>query len=368
MIRRFVRPSFLGIFAIVFMAILALFAVDLFLAGMERSESKVEAARLFRQGQDLLQRGENAKAIDSLKEAITIARGNRDYQQAFSEAQLAAGKTADARETLAELLQSDPSDGVASLTMARALVKEGQLDDAISYFHRAIYGHWQTSVDENRLRARFELIDLLAQHNLKQDLLAELLPVQDEAPRDSTTRTRIGRLFLLAGSPARAAEVFRSVLHDAPANADAYAGLGEADFSQGNYRMAQRQFQAALRLAPGNQGVKQRLELCGELFMLDPTMRGLGPAERLRRSVQLLELVLDETNRCVGPNPPPNVQGLLATVGKAIQAHASGSRQAEVSETNVDLAEHLWQVRKQECKPPSPTDTALVLVLAKLAQ
>ena len=62
---------------------------------------------------------------------------------------------------------------------------------------------------ENRLRVRFELIDLLAQRNSKEELLAELLPIQDEAPRDLKTRTQMGRLFLLAGSPARAADIFR---------------------------------------------------------------------------------------------------------------------------------------------------------------
>ena len=100
----------------------------------------------------------------------------------------------------------------------------------------------------------------------------------------------MGRLFLLAGSPARAADIFRGMLHDASANADAYAGLGEADFARGDYRAAQRDFQTALRLAPDDQAARQRLDLCNNLLMLDPTVRGLGPAERFRRSLKLVEL------------------------------------------------------------------------------
>lgn len=364
----FAGSSFLGTFGLAVLAIVGLFAVDMFLARAERAESIVEAVRLFGQGQILLQRGQPAKAIDSIEQAIAIDRGNRDYRRALAEAQLAAGRTADARATLTELLMSDPSDGLPSLIMARMLVKEDRVAEAVSYFHRAIYGHWQERAAEERLRTRFELIDLLARHNSKEDLLAELLPIQEQAPRDLATRTRIGRLFLLAGSPARAADVFRGILHDAPSNSDAYTSLGKADFAQGNYRMAQRHFQTALRLTPGNQAARQYLEVCSELLILDPTMRGLGAAERFRRSIRLIGLVLDETNHCIGPSPSPDVQGLLEKAGKTLKAHVSVSRQAEVSEINLDLAEQLWQIRKKECKVTPPPDTPLRLVLARLAQ
>jgi tetratricopeptide (TPR) repeat protein len=266
------------------------------------------------------------------------------------------------------LLQSDSTDGLSSLMMARVLVKEGRLAEAISYFHRAIFGHWNEDAAGNRMRVRFELIDLLAQRNSKEELLAELLPVQDEAPRDVKTRTRIGRLFLLAGSPSRAADVFHSILHDAPANADALAGLGEAEFARGNYRAAQHDSQAALRLAPDDKTTRQRLDLCNELLMLDPTVRGLGPAERFRRSVKLLDRTLDETSRCISQNPPPDLRGLFDKAVTVLKAHVSTTHESEAAESNLDLAEQLWQARKKECKSPPSTDNPLALVLARLAQ
>ena len=48
--------------------------------------------------------------------------------------------------------------------------------------------------------------------------------------------------------------------------------------------------------------------------------------------------------------------------------HVSAAHQNEVSESNLDLAEQLWQARKKECKSPPATDGPLALVLAKLAQ
>ena len=230
----FPRRSFLGTFALVFLAIAGLWAADTFLAKTEQAESRVEAARLFEQGRALMQRGDSAAAIGRVKDAISIERGNRDYLRTLAQAQLEAGKTADAESTLTELLQGDSADGLASSLMGRVLAKGGRYPEAISYFHRAIYGHWNQNAVENRLRVRFELLDLLARRNSKEELLAELLPVQEQAPHDLITRTRIGRLFLLAGSPARAADEFRGILHDAPADADAYAGLGEAEFARAN--------------------------------------------------------------------------------------------------------------------------------------
>ncbi len=208
--------SFLATGILVGLSIAVLFVADTFLARTERTESRVEAARLFSEGQNMLRQGDNAAAIERIKDAIEIERGNRDYQRTLAQAQLAAGKAADAETTLNALLASDSTDGPANLIMARVQVKQGQFPEAISYFHRAIYGQWPDDAAANRLRVRFELIDLLAQRDSKEELLAELLPVEDQAPRDLQARLRMGRLLLQAGSPARSADVFRGILQEAP--------------------------------------------------------------------------------------------------------------------------------------------------------
>ena len=108
--------------------------------------------------------------------------------------------------------------------------------------------------------------------------------------------------------------------------------------------------------------------VCDELLTLDPTRRGLGPAERFQRSLKLVELTLDQTRECAGQNPPPELRGLIEKAGKALKAHVSAARQGEAFEANLDLAEQLWQARKKECNSPPATDTPLELVLARLAQ
>ncbi len=358
--------SFLGTCILVVAAIAVLFAVDTFLARTESMESRVEAARLFSEGQNFLHQGNHAAAIESIKDAIEIERGNRYYQRTLSQAQLAAGKLADAEVTLNALLASDSTDGPANLIMARVQVKEGQFPEAISYFHRAIYGQWPDDAAASRLRVRFELIDLLAQRDSKEELLAELLPVEDQAPRDLAARARMGRLLLQAGSPVRSANVFRGILQEAPSNAGAYAGLGDAEFAQGNYRTAQRDFQNALRLRPDDAAIRKRLDLCNDLLTLDPTVRGLDSAERLNRSRKLLALTTEDATQCEGDNPTSEMRVLLDEAAKVLKARGRG-RQSADAESNLDLAEQIWQTRGKDCKR-SVKDSPMALVLDRLAR
>jgi tetratricopeptide (TPR) repeat protein len=353
--------------SLVFFAIAAIFAADMFLAGMERKESRIEAARLFKQGRTAIARGQNAEAIERIKDAISVERGNRDYLRTLAQAELTAGKTDDAESTLTDLMQTDPTDGLACLIMGRVLVKEGRFPEAVSYYHRAVYGQWNQDAAANRLRARLELIDLLAQRNSKEELLAELLAIQDHPSSDPAMRTRLGQLFLQAGFPSRAAVLFRGVLRDAPANADADAGLGQAEFAQGQYRAAQRDFQAALRVTPDNQAARRGLDVSDELLTLDPTLRGLGQAERFRRSLKLVELAQGEVSQCAGAHPAPELQELLDLAAKALKTRVIAARQGDAAESNLDLAERLW-ARRKECQPPPAADSPLALAMARIAQ
>jgi hypothetical protein len=69
-------------------------------------------------------------------------------------------------------------------------------------------------------------------------------------------------------------------LRDKPGDVDALVGLGEAEFAGANYRAAQRDFSAALRLDPEKREAGERLDLSDEVLALDPSLRGLGTAER----------------------------------------------------------------------------------------
>lgn len=351
--------QFLRTFSLVALAIAIMFAVDTFLAKMEQSETRVEAARLFAQGRQLLAQHRYAEAAGSLQDALTIDRNNRDYELTLAEAQLGQGRLADAAATLGRLLTADSTDGTANLNLARVLVEEGKISEAIAYYHRAVYGSWRSDAAANRLKARFELIDLLAKQKSKEELLGELLAVEDHFPPDVPMRLRMGQLFLEAGSASRAAAIFQHILKEQPNNTAAYAGLGESDFEQADYRAAAHDFSSAVRLNPEDRMAATRLDLCNRTLALDPTQRGLDPAERLRRSHALLEMTADTVEACAAPR-------LLEQSRKALDSKTPPARREAQAESDLDLAEQLWQARAPGCE--GSTQDALALVLARAAK
>jgi tetratricopeptide (TPR) repeat protein len=374
-----IHPQFAGNAVLLVAVIAVLFAADTFLVKASQAESRAEAARSFAQGNTLFARGDYAAALDRIQNALSLERDNRDYSRTLAEVQLAAGKISDAEATVTDLLQNDSDDGLSSLIMARTLARQGRDADAVSYYHRAVYGHWDRDPAGNRRKARFELIDYLAMHDAKQDLLAELLAVEDQAAKDQAakdqtidgrdTSLRIARLFLAAGSPSRAADLFRALLRNHPGDVDALVGLGEAEFASGDYRAAQREFSTALHLDPDNREATQRQGLCDEVLALDPSLRGLSAAERFRRSRKLVELTWNAASQCFNaiPQNQPR-QDLLDRGGKALKQRVLIAHESEETETNLDLAEQLWQSRRTTCKPAASPNDPLSLVLARLAQ
>jgi tetratricopeptide (TPR) repeat protein len=351
------------------LVIAGLFAVDKFLVKASQAESRAAASRSFVQGKALFARGDYSAALDRIQNALSLEHDNRDYSRTLAEVQLAAGQISDAEANLTDLLQADPTDAVSSLIMARALARQGRFTDAVSYYHRAIYGQWDHDPAGNQRTARFELIDFLAMHDAKQDLLAEVLAVEDQAPADRATSLRIGRLFLTAGSPARAADVFRALLRIHPGDVDALVGLGEAEFAAGNHRAAQREFSTALHIDPENREARDRMLLCDEVLALDPSLRGLSTTERFARSRQLLSATLDAATRCFNSTPPNQPEEQLLDRGRqALEKRVRAVREGEESETNLDLAEQLWQARRTACKPAAQPNDPLSLVLTRLAQ
>ena len=358
-------PSFLGTLALVFVAIAALFAIDTFLAKVEQSETAAQAARLFREGQRLAQEDRTADSIARLRAALALSRDNPEYQLALADALYRANKLADAEALLTAMLQNDATYGGANLLMARVLAHQGKLEAAEFYHHMAIYGRWPQDA-ANRVRARFELIDLLVKEGNRKALLAELLPLQDEAPADLETRRRVAHLFLLAGSPGRAADIFRQILRENRDDADAYAGLGEAEIARGNYRIAETNLEMTARLKPGNEDIRRRLDLARQVLALDPMLRGLGAAERYRRTRELVELALNSVKPCAGAGFSGTLQTLTDEAGQALQRRVRSAQQDEATEANLELAERLWQARQKECKQTTqPGEEPLALVLAK---
>ncbi len=373
----FFKPSLLRTLTFVISAILLLFTLDTYLARRELSESLVEAKRSYDAGLQLMKQGQYDRAAEQFRAALVVARENPEYQLSLAEALIDGGRLPEAESDLADVLAHDGTAGAPNLAMARVLTKEGRIQEALSFYHRAIYGQWKENALAHRVAVRFELIDLLVERHQTEGLLAELLPLQEEAPNDLATREKLASLFTAAGSPTRGADLFREVLKSDPKDATAYAGLGDAEFARGNYRTALQYYETALRLHPDDDRARRRAEVCNQVLELDPTQRALSTEEQYRRSVKLLGLVVDDVRQCLGARLSGNASSGLApalretlqNAGEALKQRVPSARQHAVLESNLDFLDKLWQARKTECKgDAAPIEETLSLVLNRLDQ
>lgn len=347
-----------------------LLSLDLFLARVDRRESNAHAASEYAVGVALLRDGRASDAADHFGTSVAIDRSNINYTLALGEAMLQDGRTADAEATLRTLLDRAGNDGAINLAMAHVMIREGHTEEAKAYFHRAIFGRWGADSVERRSQARFELIDLLARRGAARELLAELLPFEEVSPDSVALRRRLGNLFILAGSPARAANMFREVLRRDPNDADAYAGLGEAAFALGNFRTARADFAEAARVRPGDARIGARLALADTVLMLDPTARGVGSTDRLTRSRALLLRAQAVVTGCGGPSSPSadSARALLAPSLRRGTASVPRRRDPEAAaEAMMSVAIDLWASRPASCALAA-RDDALRLVLNRIAQ
>jgi len=331
--------SFIGTLAGVVLLIGLLLTLDLFLARIDLRESARHAAAEYARGLALLGAARPAAAADHFAAALAIERDNVNYALALGEAQRRGGRADEAEATLKALLERVENDGAVNLAMARVLAGKGRLAEAKPFFHRAIYGRWGADSLARRAEARFALIERLAKQGGGRDLLAELLPLED-VPADSTAlRKRLGRWFLLAGSPVRAANMFREVLHRDPDDGEAFAGMGEAALAQGNFRTARADFSRAAELLPSDTTVARRLAFADTLLDTDPTARGIDATERVARGRALLVRMLGALDTCVSHTPRPAAIAARALVSDSVPSQGTAETRAD---SVITLAGELW--------------------------
>jgi predicted Zn-dependent protease len=354
---------FVATLALVLIATVLLLSLDLFLARVDRRESDAHAANEYSDGLALLRAGRAREAGERFAAAVAIDRTNVSYGLALGEALLAEGRTADAEATLRALLDRAENDGAVNLTMARVMLRENRLQDAKAYFHRAIFGQWGADSVARRAQVRFELIDLLARQGSQGELLAELLPFEETPPDSVSLRHRLGHLFIAAGSPARAATIFRDLLRRDPHDADAYAGLGEAALALGNIRTGYADLAQAARLQPDDAAIAHQLAVADTALSLDPTVPRIGAHERFVRSEALLTRTMATVAACL----PPRSTALSDSARTLLSSSPNVHREEIAGEAMQALASELWASRATTCAPAA-RDTVLRLVHGRLAQ
>jgi CIC family chloride channel protein len=337
-----------------------------------RSERAARADRYFKAGNDLVLHDRNQEAVEQFRDALSVSSDNREYRLALGLTLVKTGSLEEASVYLEEVLRRDPTNGSANLGLARIADRQGRTAEAVTCYHRAIYGSWSANQAANQLQARFELAAFLDRAALRTQATAELLAIVDRVPNDTAAKKRVGRLLLDYGSPRQSADVFRGLVLANNRDPEAYSGLGAAELAEERYVPAREAFRSALRWNPSDEAAQRALALCERILELDPTVRGLGPAERYRRSAALLEAVLGTVEKCLPKiGQPPDAQPLRTWADAARQSLARPPARRsydDAAESDLLLTEEMWAASQKLCGAAPGLDAATDRVLAALSR
>ncbi|HZS56125.1 MAG TPA: tetratricopeptide repeat protein [Bryobacteraceae bacterium] len=364
------RVPTLRLSLVVAAVIVALALIDVSLRRTEQNEIGTQALQADRNGHQLLQQGRADEAVDAFRKAHALERENTNYEIDLIEALMAAGKFAEAQPLMREILEEQSNDGEANLVAARLAAKQGQINTADSYYHRAIYGAWPDNLTQHQMSVRLELIDYLAANGEENELLAELLPLQEQARNNTRLQPRLAKLFLTAGSAARARDVYRQLIKLDPTSGANYAGLGEAELALGDFRAAHAAFSAAVARQENDAALRERLDLAKLLSDIDPTPRGLSTQEKYSRSMRILQLASSDLQQCITNHPElatDDATQLVAQAKAQLAAAAPKQPTNEIAEGALSLSETIWRVRVSLCGTgTAPDEEPLPLIMAKL--
>jgi Tfp pilus assembly protein PilF len=245
-----------------------------------REMRRQDARRWFAEGQAALASGNVALAIDRLRRAVSRNPEQTQYSLTLAAALSVDGQDAAAEDILSNLRDEAPEDPEINLQLARLEARRGDPAAARRYYESSINALWLPEQIDTRRSTRIELIRFLLARGDTKRALSELMTLSANLTGDRSAEQKAGRLFLDAGDPAHARELYGRLLAEDPANADANAGAGEAAFKMGDYAAARQHLDALPSRTAAQQDM---LDVTDAVLSGDPLAPRISAAERRRR-------------------------------------------------------------------------------------
>ena len=271
----------------------------------------------------------------------------------LSQALTAAGRPAEARAELLTLWTETPGDGEVNLELARLSARDGDITDAVRYYHAAIDGAWATGARSARHQARLELARLLLAAGQRLAAQSELIALIDDLPPDSKAMTEVGSLLADAGADNRALTLLRSALALDPSNAPAATVAGRIAYRSGDYGAARSFLNTAKSHGSLDPGAAAMLEVSTRVLALDPSARGLGTRARGQRVLAALMVAGSRLAQCQ-MHAPADEQAATRFTDLSTRLEAARKQQRRAIERDPDLGDRIMSlVFDIEALPPA---------------
>jgi tetratricopeptide (TPR) repeat protein len=359
----------------VMLALLAVVGVVFFLAvtGLSRAYQAQRDSlgdRWFIRGVAELSAHHYDSAATEFQSALLYSRDNYTYQLNLAEALIGLQRTSEASTYLVNLWDRQPENGIVNLDLARIAVQKGQNEQALRYYHNAVYATWPEDQEGKRRDARFELIEFLLRTNARAQAESELIALAENLDDDSSAQVRVGPLFVRTLDYERAFAAYRVGLKANRHNREALAGAGLAAFELGRYPQAQRYLQAAVAADPGDAESAGRLKTTELVLRMDPFQRQISIAQRNKIVVEAFAAAGERIKSCgaqkgsTSPEPAASQPSLADswTKMKPRVTEQGLQRDPDLVEKAMDLVFDIERQTSDSCGAPTGTDLALLLI------
>jgi len=381
---KLVPRSAIFVLMVLTLAAVVAFAAVSHLVARFNANQQSRGHRLYAQGMADLNAGAADRAIEEFRAALTCDRANPQYQLSLGRALRDTGRLDEAESYLESLWQRTPEDGTINLALARVAARGGSVDDAIRYYHNAMYGVWSTDPEANRRDARLELVEFLLRKGARAQAQSELVALAAFLPPDPTLHLRAGDLLAQAQDYPDALAEYERVLRLDHGNSTALTGAGEAASHAGRYGTAERYLQLAVNAKPQDATLRYLLSSANLILETDPFVRRISDAERNRRIAAAFAKAGERLSSCakqrgvdlsgaanrsvsssLSPSPTPPALAALESRWLATRRDLPRLRSAgetDLPEVIMDLVFQIEQQTAEDCGEPQGADQALLLI------
>jgi tetratricopeptide (TPR) repeat protein len=360
------RPAMLGLLTA---SALLFFLIVTGLSRVYHAQREALGDRWFDRGVAHLNAKRYEPAVTEFRAALLYSRDNYAYQLNLAEALIGTGQTGQAYAYLLNLWDREPENGRVNLELARIVAARGQTQQAIRYYHDAVYAAWPENQESQRQEARLELIDLLLRSKANAPAQAELIALSANEAEEPALEDRLGDLFMRAGDHERALAAYRLGLKSDQHDAAALAGAGNAAFQLGRYRLAEHYFEGAVAANANDQASAERLKMTEMVLRTDPFQPEISLGERNRLVVQAFATAGRRLMNCAKAKNAAAKTGStepnLVDEWTSLKPRVS-LRNLERNPLLADRAMSLvFRIEKRTsvlCESPTATDSALLLI------
>lgn len=305
-------------------------------------------------------------AVDDFRTALVYARGNDAYQLSLAQALFGLRRYDEAHAYLVNLWEREPDNGQVSLELARIAVAQGQTEQALRFYHNAIYATWSGDPDDARHNVRRELISYLMGINARPQAEAELIDLAASVGDNADEQLQLGQMFARVGDYQRALAAYGKSIQLQPHDAAALAGGGEAAFQLAQYPEAKQYLEEALAIAPGDKQaasqIEDRLKMTEFVLQWDPFRPQLLESERDRLVRAAFAAASARLDAC---NPPNALQEGYAQEWARLEPQIRGRDlrdNPDLAHAAMNLVFTIEKGTASDCGPQSESDRALLLI------